>query len=381
MYKIAILLATSVFILFSTSCGQIINSFRKGVHDARRRPPPPRVPAAQVEDVTVGSEPLRWNNDEFDAFEKTIRDMMKKRDFAGLDAMAANFRQKKERFEKGGGWKIHSFYTVVSGPADDTEKGWIQQIKFLEDWKQASPKSIAARSALANAYLGHAWKARGSGYASEIPSDAVPVFEARLQKAVTEIREAAALEERCFGYFETLIRIGVGAGMDRTTLDKVFDEAIVYDKTYPHFYIAKAEYLLPRWYGEPGEMENFAESLTASLGENEGLKMYYLIVDKLGTYKWEGEFFAPGGLSWKRTKKGFTLYEKDHGISRYRLNQFARLTITARDSQAACNTFKRLQGENDFDPEVWSARQHFEEQRKMAVNAMCQIPKFNNQAQ
>ena len=379
MNKTAILLAISVALLFSTSCGQIMSSVRDGVHQAESQPRPTRIPAAEVEDVTVGSEPLNWTSDEYDSFSKTLRSVMKKRDFAALDAMAADFRQKKELFSKGGGWKIHSFYVVTSEPADKTDAAWVRHINLLKDWKMASPKSIAARSALADAYLGYAWKARGTGYASEIPANAMPDFESRLEQAVSEIHDASTLEERCYGYFETLLRIGSAVGMDKNIFNRVFEDAIAYDKTYQYFYVVKAECLLPRWGGEPGEMEAFVNKLPATLGETEGLKVYYLIVAKLQSYKWEGEFFVPGGLSWRRTKKGFLLYEKDYGASRFRVNEFAKLALTANDTQAGCNTFKRLQGKNDFEPEIWITRENFGAARNMAL-ALCQIPRFENQA-
>jgi hypothetical protein len=94
--------------------------------------------------------------------------------------------------------------------------------------------------------------------------------------------------------------------MDKNIFNRVFEDAIAYDKTYQYFYVVKAECLLPRWGGEPGEMEAFVNKLPATLGETEGLKVYYLIVAKLQSYKWEGEFFVPGWIIMETHQEGLS---------------------------------------------------------------------------
>jgi hypothetical protein len=306
--------------------------------------------------------------------------LTKKRDFDGLDAMASKFRNNKERFRMGGGWKIHSFYKLTSAPKLNSEDGWREHIQLLEDWKAARPKSIAARASLASAHVGHAWHARGTGYVNQIPPEAMAAVETRMGRAAKELEDAANLEEKCYGYYEELLRFGRGGGVDRSWFDKAFADSIAYDPTYQYFYSEKAQYLMPRWHGRPGELEAFVDNLVVSKGEEEGSKLYYLIISDLYDYKQEkgNELFSPQAFSWKRTKKGFVQLEKDHAMSRARLNQFARMSLTGRDAQAQCNTFKRLQGENDFDPGEWKSREDFEMRKKLALETICKIPAFGN---
>jgi len=368
-------------VIITAGCGAIAQSVRNDLKQKAEAAQPivrPKLPPA--EDVAVSSEPLNWKDDEFPAFSKAVYSLMKKRDFDGLDAMASKFRNDKERFQIGGGWKIHSFYKLTSAPEIASEDGWREHIKLLEDWKAAKPKSIAARASLGSAHGGHAWHARGTGYANEIPPEAMTAVETRMQRAARELEDASNLEEKCYGLYEALLRFGRGAGVERSWFDKVFDEAVAYDPSYQYFYSEKAQYLMPRWYGRPGELEAFVDNLVVSKGAEDGSKLYYLIISDLYDYKQEkgNELFGPQSFSWKRTKKGFVQLEEDYGITRARLNQFARMSLTGRDAQAQCNTFKRLQGENDFDPGEWNNREDFEMRKKLALETICKIPAFGN---
>lgn len=371
-------MALTLLTLFSTSCIPILNSLKDS---PRREQSFEKDKKFQdVEDVTVGSQPLLWDNKESETFTDEVYGLIRNQDFAGLDTMAADLRTSKARFEKGGGWKIHSLYSLSASPNGNADADWLARIDFLKSWK-ATTQSIAARASLADAYISYAWEARGQGAAAEVSPNAWPVFNERMKMAAAEIEEANMLEERCYGFFEVLLRLGRGGGMDRSQFEKAFQKSIDYDPTYRYFYTEKAQYLLPRWHGRPGELADFAESLVETQGEAEGLKLYYLIVATLRDYKHDNDLFKETGLSWKKTKKGFVQYEKDHGITRFRLNEFAALAWTAKDPQAACNTHRRLTGKDDFEASIWKSREAFEQRKAFVLNLMCQLPRADNQAQ
>ena len=64
--------------------------------------------------------------------------------------------------------------------------------------------------------------------------------------------------------------------MDR--YNKLFEEAIAFEPLYPHFYINKAIYLLPRCHGQEGDWEGFAEETSQSAGGKEGSMLYSYLV-------------------------------------------------------------------------------------------------------
>ena len=175
------------------------------------------------------------------------------------------------------------------------------------------------------------------------------------------------------------MELAIEQGWDNKSYDKVFAEAVRYEPSYQYFYRAKAVNLLPRWHGEPGDWEKFANSVKTELGPEEGLKMYYQIVVNISRYH-GADFFQKNQVSWEDTKKGFELFEKDYGMSREKLNEFGRLAIFATDAQMSCKVFQRLSGENDFEPEVWNnQRKYFERDKELGLQ-WCKFPEFANQA-
>jgi hypothetical protein len=57
-----------------------------------------------------------------------------------------------------------------------------------------------------------------------------------------------------------------GQSWERSRYEKNFEAAIAFEPTYHYFYSEKAQYLLPRWSGEEGEWERFAEETSKRLG-------------------------------------------------------------------------------------------------------------------
>lgn len=323
-------------------------------------------------------EPFRYSDPNFETFTLDVQGLLKQRDFAGLEKMASDFRSTKKRFN-GGGWKIYSFYLLTTSPLSHGhgDADWESHFKLLREWKEAFPMSIAARSSLANAHLAFAWVARGDEFADKVSDTAMNIFQERLKKAEEEIEEAAKLDQRCYGYFEVLLILGKAQSWSSEKFDEVFQEAVNYDRTYQYFYTAKATNLMPRWGGKIGEWEEFADNTKDSLGEPEGLKMYYQIVAEIHKYD-RADLFHENRVSWESTKKGFELFEKEFGMTRAKLNEHARMAINAKDTQESCNTFKRLLGENDYDPGSWKTREGFESHKKIAME-MCKILKADNQ--
>ena len=303
--------------------------------------------------------------------------MISKHDYDGLDVFAANIRGKKERFEKGGGWKIHSFYGVASAPRGRAEIDWSRHIGFLQEWKN-STGSITSRTALADAYIRWAWEARGEGYASEVKADSRPIVEERLARAQAELKDAYEGEQRCPEYFVVLLNIARATGADRDQFDKIYTEAIEFEPEYQYFYTEKAQFLLPRWGGRPGALANYASSLLESHDPEKGLELYYLIVSELSSYKHQ-DFFKETGLSWRKTKKGFLLHEKKYGASHLRVGEFMRIAWLAYDTEAVCNTSKRLQSDNDYDRTVFESPDAIAYWKNFG-RSMCELPKAQNQA-
>jgi len=86
------------------------------------------------------------------------RTLLKQEKFKELEAMAAEFRSRKTRFPDGQ-WKLFHFYKGVAKPEKSSEDEWKGIFIQLERWSKASPESLTARVATAEAWLNYAWDA------------------------------------------------------------------------------------------------------------------------------------------------------------------------------------------------------------------------------
>ena len=326
---------------------------------AQSNPPKERVPS---------------NDPDERAFAQNIYELLRQRDFQKLEELGASVINNKARF-KGGTWKSYDFDQTLSDPPGELspdDAAWESHISMLQEWANRSPDSILAKTALANAYIGYAWYARGDGWASSVKPEAWTKVNERIEHASKIAEEALKLQKEYTGYFELLLLLAKVQGWERKSFDAAFDAAVKFEPTYYYFYLRKAEYLMPRWQGAQGEWEDFAERTKADLGGKQGQEMYFVIVSDIsGNYG--NEFFDQNRVSWQETKKGFELWKKDFGMDRYRLSQLGRLAIHANDPPTACAIFSQLQGDNDFEPDVWVNRKEFESYRTMAVQ-YCKTP-------
>lgn len=374
-FRYAVLLLSVVVLASTSGCSSLLQMQRDVTLPSAGSKPPFVPNYTSVEDITVSSEPLNWDEKPFTDFTDKVTELMTAKNFEALDQLASEYRNSKERFSIGGGWKIHSFYRVVSHPTKPT---FPESIGLIQEWNNATG-STASRVALSIMYTSWAWEARGTGYYHEVDPKNRAIAEERLNMALQVLDSADSSADPCYGYFEQRLVLGKATGMPAEQFQELFAEALRFDPTYYYFYELTATRLMPRWGGQPGQLVSFAEGLFDQMDETQALMFYYLIVDSIATIKHD-DFFAETGLSWRKTKKGFDLFEKTHGITRLRVNRFASLALKAKDTQATCNTHKRLLGVNDFEPSAWKSREVFNEHTEFVLSQLCNSPKADNQA-
>lgn len=306
---------------------------------------------------------------EFDDLTQEVGKLVAKRDFKGLDEKAREFRESRARLI-GGGWKIASFYYVLgltpSNQNGKIVKDWKALIQFSKNWQRDLPQSITARIALARTYLDYAWEVRGTGYANSVSDEKWSLFHAQLDLAANELREAAKLTEHCPVFYQVLMEIANAQNWDPVATKTVYDEAIAYEPTYQYYYTARARSLMPRWGGRPGEWEAFAENVKTNIGGPHGLQMYYLMVAAVSRAKTQ-DFPRENKISWQDARDGFKSLVEEYGATTESVTRFGRIAITFPDTQAACEAFKLLPGDEGFDPESWESKKEFEASRRLAI--------------
>jgi hypothetical protein len=278
--------------------------------------------------------------------------------YSDLDAIAEQAREQRLRF-KGGAWRLHVFYGTVSYPGSltATDAAWQAHFAKLQQWIAARPESPTPRVALAHGYLRFAWKARGNGFSDTVTPEGWRLFRQRVLSARTTLEEAAKLSTRCPEWYREMQTVALAQQWDRKEFDPLADEALANEPGYFYVALAEANYLLPKWYGQPGDTEQYAAQVADKVGGDEGAAVYFQIAAAVNCCK---RTQAPA-MSWPKIQQGFAALERLYGATNHERNVMAYLALRAGDAAAAQQLFARIG--NDWDESVWKSKARYDASR------------------
>jgi len=311
---------------------------------------------------------LPGNIDDEKLYEGQIRSYFDQGNFDQLEKTADEARVGKGRFI-GGVWKLNSFYLAVSrisAGQPTTEAAWAARLAMLKKWESARPESVTARVALAEAYVNYAWDARGSGYADTVTQDEWKLLEQRAELAKSNLMEAARLKEKCPYWYETMQHVAQLQGWKKSEARELMEQAVLYEPGYYHYYREYAYFLEPRWYGEPGEAEAFAEEISNRVGGQQGDFLYFEIASLL-TCQCNPEPGHMANLSWPKIQRGYAALDQLYGVSNLKRNRFAYMAYLGGDGHVAGVALTQI-GDN-WDKEIWGSKERFESIRAWAVGS------------
>jgi Domain of unknown function (DUF4034) len=196
----------------------------------------------------------------------------------------------KNRTEKGrvidGAWNSLSFYVGIGVPhaQNATDSVYESRISIAKRWIAAYPASATARIALAEIYSDYAAFARGTGLANSVSDAQWKLVNNHIALAKQSLLEAAHMKDRDPTWFDVMFQVALSEGWDRTKERELFDQAVAFEPSYYHFYRRYASYLNPQYYGEPGDVQAFAEEIAANRREPESSIFYFEIVATLSCY-------------------------------------------------------------------------------------------------
>src|SRR5207244_9913049 len=170
--------------------------------------------------------------------------------------------------------------------------------------------------------------------------------------------EAKQLPKRCPNWYLVMLLIARAESWEPDRYNKLFEEAVALEPLYHYYYQSKATYLLPRWHGEEGDWERFAEEVYEKAGDKEGSMLYSNIAYEMSYYyDYRKTFFDETKLSWPKVKQGYINQEALRGTDSMSLNEFCFLACLANDRPTAQALFARI-GDN-YDPYVWNKGKTF----------------------
>ena len=306
----------------------------------------PATPAASSPAFTPGKVPTEEEvstvkdkfRDEMDAYRKNVSQLFADSDFDALDALADKARTTKARFPANGEWQIMEFYLAMDCRKKDPESTWQLHDDTLKKWVAAKPQSVTALMAQASFLTKYAWRARGDDYGDKVTADGWRLFRERLERAQSALTLAEGLKQKCPMWWRNQMVVALGMDWDRGKFEKLYAEAKAFDPDFIAYDIRLAQYLMPRWHGEPGDWEAAAEREISRPGL--GLEGYARVVmEQVGYYE---NIFRDSKASWPKTRDGLEemrrKYPEWHGLA----NMYALLACLAGDRPTAQKLFTEI---------------------------------------
>jgi hypothetical protein len=306
-----------------------------------------------------------WTPGETEAgYQAGITALLLEEDFTQLEKIAQQNRVEKGLIE-GGVWKNNAFYNGLGYPPHEGEmqdSDYKLQIPRIEKWIAADPQSAAARISLARLYTSYAGFVRGTRTADAVSNSQWKLFNERAALARDALLAAGRLKERDPHWYEVMQHVAFEEGWDKVHTRELLEQAVAFEPSYYHYYREYADYLMPQWYGAPGEIASFAEEASSRLPEPDGSILYFRIVSSLAC-NCEPEIADLPGTSWPKIKTGYANVQRLYENSNLSANRFAFMAFTLKDKSAAQEAFVSV---GNMENEVWWGPHTFESARAWA---------------
>lgn len=282
--------------------------------------------------------------------------------FDDLDRMATQYRQDKMRLT-GGDWRLHAFYKVLDKPML-TDKDSVEHLEHLHHWMKLRPESITARVALATSLTRWAWVARGNGLANTVTPEGWRLFNQRAGEALVVLEGSRDMKVMCPQWYSEMMTVGLAQGWDIDRVQEVFARGVQFEPGYQYLYTQYANYILPKWYGKPGDSSAFAKTSADKLGGERGDLLYFQIMASM-VHQGNGKLqVANEEVDWPRVQRGYAALTAAYGKSNHRANQIAYMAFRLGDRQIAQQQFSSV-GDR-WAISVWKDRKLFDRARDWA---------------
>ena len=209
-----------------------------------------------------------------------------RKDFDTLEATADRARQLQTRFA-GGKAELQVFYESFTKEACNqvyiylNEETGKVRVALAESWLGERPDSITARIASAMIWSQFAWAGRGAGFANEVSADQWATFSDRTKRAAQFMRNVDP-DHDAEAYL-VLLDLARDMSVPRPQIDTIFRRAKERFPAYLGYYADYASILLPKWFGQPGELAEYLRSLRNDPGGDIGAMAYARAAERISS--------------------------------------------------------------------------------------------------
>jgi hypothetical protein len=275
-----------------------------------------------------------------------------------VEAELEALRQKRKK-DPTAAHDLANYYDRFAEPAFTSSRDIPEHSTKLAKWRKELPESPTPLIALGRAHLEYAWQARGGGFANTVTEEGWELFHGRLTEARRLLEQAVEMGVKDAEAHRQLIQVAKGQDLDKEQARAWLDAGRKIDPTYSFLYTAMAEYLLPRWHGEPGDVEKLANEIPTLVPGDDGLEAMAMVAFTVSRY--DGPIDSTllyGEYDHRLLVKGAEVLARRFPNSRRHVHFAALCTLVAQD-HAAARRVRPAVGELGEKDGVWPWRNSY----------------------
>lgn len=274
--------------------------------------------------------------------QREVGELMKRDNFAALDALAARYREGAERTSSGI-WKLDVFYKAVFEEHFYVEEPppsrWVARQAWAERWVEAFPQSPTAHMVVARELHYRGLKFRGTGYYSEIPAKNLEGFRRYRDKAAAYLEAHKAVASKDPYYYSTLENVANVSNWSDERFRAIFDEGTARHPDFPAIYYVAMTHATPQWGGSADATRELLKHALTRVPAKQRASLYALMVTE-AMKDWRGTLFDKGVVDWKLMRRGMDDVMKQYPTP-WNIQTFALMSCYAKDRVATRALLKR----------------------------------------
>lgn len=322
-------------------------------------------PLSVVPLIDVHDRPETAVEDEPSSFGDGIRAALADRRYGDLEVLAAELRDPNRRF-RGGTAQITRFYGIVAEvkrlPTDESCRcrpvdpaAFAAKQAQLEAWHAATPEQPTSAIALAKLWDDAGWAARGEEWARDVVPEQWITMRQDIAQAWEHLKDVDLDQDPVAHY--VMIDI-TRARSDRAAQDAAYAKAVETFPTYYDYYAQYADMLQQKWFGAPGELDDYLGRLTAPERGVDGQIAYAFAAYRLRYDYRQPDRVDSDALHFRPIVTAYQARERVFGLRPHDWKMLFYFSLHSGMTVSAIQAYQRMG--TDWDSAIWWTREGFD---------------------
>jgi hypothetical protein len=219
------------------------------------------------------------------------------------------------------------------------------RVAATRDWVRRKPESPLAHAMHLDDL---AWFYRGGGFAKTVSDQRFADFHAKLNEALAYTKANAAVMARDNYYVRPLLTLMRGLSVPIRQQLEVARKGMRKEAADECLYNRAIDSLLPKWGGEPEQLEGWIRESMKGLPEADALMRYTRLYDIAAENDYEQGLFDNSLARWPLMRDGLRHWIARSPGSRYWKNRLAFYGCMVKDRETAVPALEAIEGEPQF---------------------------------